>query len=333
MLRFAARRLITLVPVMLAIAGIVFVMLRSAPGDVVSLIGPFLSPEEEAILREQLGLNRPLYAQFASWVYAAIQGDLGTSFFGQRSVTGLIRRTLPATIELTTAAMILALGVGIPAGVIAAYKRNTWFDRIATVSTLAGISFPTFWLGLVGIFVFSVKLGWLPASGRLSYTVELASITGLYVVDSLLTANFVALADSLRHLVLPAFVLGAVQTAFIARMTRSAVLEVLNENYVTVARAKGLRESVVLLRHALRNALVPIVTVVGLQIGFLLSGTIIVETVFAWPGLGRLVVDAVLARDYPVVLGVVLIAAITFALINLFNDMLYTLLDPRIRSS
>jgi peptide/nickel transport system permease protein len=326
-------RLCMLIPVMFIISVVVFLMIHAAPGDPVTLISGHLdiTQEQKDALRRELGLLDPLYVQYGRWLAGAIKGDFGESFYGQRSVASLIRDRLPATLELTILAMLLALMLGLPAGIISAYKKYTWFDNGSMLVALAGVSLPSFWVGLVAIYVFCVKLRLLPVSGRLDAALEVHSTTGLLLVDSLLQADPTAFFSALAHLILPAAVLGSVQTAYIARMTRACTLEVLNEDYIRTARAKGLSERVVLLTHAFRNALIPVVTVVGLQLGYLLGGTVIIETVFAWPGLGKLLVDSVLSRDYPVVLGVVVLGSGIFVLINLAVDLLYTALDPRMR--
>jgi peptide/nickel transport system permease protein len=334
MVRLIVTRLLMTVPVMFTISVIVFLMMHFAPGDPVTLVvgvHAALSPEQEAAYREELGLLDPLPVQFAKWWVDVLHGNLGRSFMGERMVSDLIAQRLPATIELTLCAMLVGVTIGIPAGIISAYKRYTWFDHASMLVALTGVSMPEFWLGLVLMFVFAAKLRWLPVSGRLSAGIELTSITNFYLLDSLLSGNLATFVDALRHLALPALALGSVQTAFIARMTRACMLEILQEDYIRTARAKGLRERVVLLRHAFRNAAVPVVTVIGLDVGFLLGGAVMVETVFSWPGMGKLIVESVLLRDYPTVQGVAIVAATIFVMVNMAADILYVFLNPEIR--
>jgi peptide/nickel transport system permease protein len=322
-----------LLPVMFLISLVVFLMIHAAPGDPVTLMTGQLdiTAEQEDDLRRELGLLDPLPVQYGRWLARAMKGDLGQSFYGQRSVASLIGDRLPATVELTILAMLFALMVGLPAGIISAYKKYTWFDNGSMLVALAGVSLPSFWVGLVSMYFFGVKLALLPVSGRLGAALQLQRTTGFLLLDSLLQRDLTVFSNALAHLILPAMVLGSVQTAYIARMTRACMLDVLHEDYIRTARAKGLSERVVLLTHAFRNALIPVVTVVGLQVGFLLGGTVVIETVFAWPGLGKLLVDSVLSRDYPVVLGIVVFSSGIFVLINLTVDILYTVLDPQMR--
>jgi ABC-type dipeptide/oligopeptide/nickel transport system permease component len=334
MVRLIGARLLMTIPVLFTISVIVFLMIHSAPGDRVTLVvGAYahLTPEQEAAYRKELGLLDPLPVQYAKWCGDALRGNLGRSFMGGRMVSDLIAERLPATIELTLCAMLVGVTIGIPAGIISAYKRHTWFDHGSMLVALTGVSMPEFWLGLVVMFVFAAKLRWLPVSGRLTAGIELTPITNFYLLDSLLCVNLAAFVDVLKHLALPALTLGSVQTAFIARMTRACMLEILQEDYIRTARAKGLRERVVLLRHAFRNAAVPVVTVIGLDVGFLLGGAVMVETVFSWPGMGKLIVESVLLRDYPTVQGVAVVAALIFVTVNMVADILYVFLNPEIR--
>jgi len=291
--------------------------------------GASSSGEEVAALRTQLGLDEPIRRQLSRYLKALLRGDLGYSIIRSRPVAEMIREALPATIELAVYAMLFALAVGIPVGVAAALKHNTAFDRVSTAVSFIGVSLPGFWLGIVGILVFAMTLGWMPTSGRIPYGLEPRHITGLLTLDALITGNMPALGSALRHLCLPATTLGLGVAAVVARVTRSGMLDVLGSDYVLFARAKGVPESAVTIRHALRNAMIPTVTLVGLQFGSLLGGNMIVETVFGWPGLGRVVVDAVFARDYPVVQASVMVYALTFVLINLVTDVIYTALDPK----
>lgn len=333
--RFVVGRLLILIPVMFVISLAVFVLLHYAPGDPVTLAaGAYnMTPEVEASVRRDLGLLDPLHVQFGRWLGRALTGDLGRSFFGARSVSAVFGSRFAATFELTTVAMIIAVAIGIPVGIFSAYKRNSVFDYAGTLTALVGVSMPSFWFGLIAIYIFAVKFDWFAVSGRIGTNVDLRLITNLYIVDSLLTWNLAALGSTLRHLILPAFVLGLVQTAFIARMVRATMLEVLQGDYIRTARAKGLDEKLVLVRHAFRNAAIPVLTVVGLQVGFLMGGTVIVETVFSWPGVGKLLVDSVLSRDYPMVQGITVATGALFATVNLATDVLYRFLNPEVRLS
>ena len=325
-------RIAATVPLALAVALAAFVLMRAIPGDPVDIMmgeGASSSGEEVAALRTQLGLDEPIHRQLFGYLKGLFRGDLGYSIIRSRPVAEMIREALPATIELAVYAMLFALALGIPVGVAAALKHNTAFDRVSTAVSFIGVSLPAFWLGIVGILVFAMTLGWVPTSGRIPYGLEPRHITGLLTLDALLTGNMPALGSALRHLCLPAITLGLGVAAVVARVTRSSMLDVLGSDYVLFARAKGVPESAVTIRHALRNAMIPTVTLVGLQFGSLLGGNMIVETVFGWPGLGRVVVDAVFARDYPVVQASVMVYALTFVLVNLVTDVIYTALDPK----
>jgi peptide/nickel transport system permease protein len=266
------------------------------------------------------------------WLFLkdAVQGDLGYSYILKRPVTELIAERLPATIELALGALFFALLVAVPIGIFSAVRQYSLVDRLGMAGAFVGISMPAFWLGIILILLFSVRLGWLPVQGRIDFGIELQEITGMYVLDSLLTANWEALVSSVKHLLLPSIALGAAVAAIVARVLRSSMVETLRQDYVALARAKGQRESVVVTKHALRNALIPTVTVVGLQVGVLLGGNMIVETVFGWPGLGRMVVNAIFKRDFPLVQGSVMIYAFIFVLANLIVDILYHYLNPKI---
>ncbi|MFS8639609.1 MAG: ABC transporter permease [Symbiobacteriaceae bacterium] len=329
-------RVLTALPMSLLLLLLVFVFVRLLPGDPVDIMmgqAGNVSEAELERIRHALHLDLPLTEQLALFVRGLLRGDLGMSYREQRPVTEIIAEAFPATLELAAAALLFALLVGLPIGVISAVRRNSWFDRLAMGISFLGISMPAFWLGIMAIMLFSVRLGWTPVQGRLSAGLAPPDLTGLYVLDALLTRDWALLKDALRHLVLPAMTLGAELTAIIARVTRSSMLEALHMDYVTAARSRGVPEWQVVLRHALRNALIPTVTVTGLQLGVLLGGNMIVETVFGWPGLGRLVVEAIFARDYPVVQGAVMVYALTFLVMNLLVDLAYTWLDPRIREA
>ena len=314
MLHYVLWRLVLAVPTLVGVSVILFVVLHVAPGGPEAmLIGDQFNEEMAAAARRNLGLDRPLPVQYLSWLGTLVRGDLGRSFFDGSAVTEMIGQRVVATVQLSLAALLLAATLGITLGVVAAVWHNSAIDRLATGVALLGVSFPSFWLGILLIMVFSVWLGWLPSSGISTYGEE------------------GDLASRLRHLVLPAVTLATLQLAIYMRFTRSAMLEVLGHDFVRTARAKGLRESSVVLRHALRNALVPLLTIAGFSLKSLVGGAVFVEVVFAWPGLGRLAVDAVFARDYPVVLGLTLLLAAVTIGSNLLVDVLYALVDPRIR--
>lgn len=326
-------RLLTAIPVIVGVAVLVFLFMRLMPGDPVDIImgqSGAVSAGEMAQLRAEFNLDKPLHVQLGLFLRDLARGDLGYSFTQKRPVTMLIGERLAATIELALGAMLFGLLVALPVGVISAVKQNSWLDRLSMAGAFVGISMPAFWLGVVLILVFSVWLKWLPVQGRIGTQVDLYEVTGFYVLDSLLTGNQAALASSLRHLVLPSVTLGAAVAAVVARVLRSSMLESLRADYVKLARAKGAPETVVVVKHALRNALIPTVTVVGLQVGVLLGGNMIVETVFGWPGLGRMVVQAIFDRDFPLVQGAVMVYAMVFVMANLAVDILYTYLNPKI---
>lgn len=332
MSRYLLRRLLEMVPVFFGVILVVFIISRLTPGDPARIIlGERATPEAMAQLREALGLDEPLPLQFVGYLGRAMRGDLGRSIQSNERVIIDLATRFPATVELTASAMLIASTVGVLTGVLAAVRQNSWFDGFSMFAALFGFSMPIFWLGIMLILLFAWQLGWFPISGRLDFAIELQRVSNFYVIDALVTRNWAALTDALRHLVLPAVTLSTVPLAIIARMTRSSLLEVLRQDYVRTARAKGLAERRVVLAHALRNASIPVITVIGLNVGSLLGGAILTETIFAWPGVGRLVVDAIFARDYPVVQGTVLVIAIVFVLVNLLVDLAYAYLDPRIR--
>jgi peptide/nickel transport system permease protein len=302
--RFLIRRVLLTIPVLFGVATLVFSLLHLVPGDPVqAMLGESASPEEIAQMRTRLGLDRPLLVQYGAFMKGAVTADLGTSLRTSQPVTAAIAERMPATLELALAAMLVAVVIAIPLGIIAAVHAGTRVDHAATTLALVGISMPNFWLGPLLAIVFSVSLGWLPVSGR----------------------------GTVAHLVLPAITLGAPLAAVLARMTRASVLEELRELYVLAARARGVSRTRAVLKHAFRNSLIPIVTVLGLQFGAVLTGAVITETIFAWPGVGRLLVQSISARDYPAVQGCILLIAITYVSMNLLIDMLYGFLDPRIR--
>jgi peptide/nickel transport system permease protein len=326
-------RILIAIPVMLGIAIIIFGFMRLTPGDPVDIMmgqAGHVSEREVELLTEQWHLNEPLHVQLWHFLKDMARGDLGRSFTKHKPVTTLIKETLPATVELALGGAIMALLIAIPIGVISAVKQNSLLDRFSMAGAFLGISMPVFWLGIVLMLIFSVKLNWLPVYGRISYDVMLQKVTGFYVLDSVLTGNWPAFVSSIKHLILPSITLGAPMAAIVARVMRSSMLEVLRNDYVTLARAKGLTEFAVVVKHAMRNAMIPTVTVIGLEVGMLLGGNMIVETVFSWPGLGRMVVSAIFVRDYPLVQGVVMVYALTFIAANLIVDILYTFINPKI---
>ncbi len=304
MRRYILRRIALLVPVVIGVVTVVFLIVHFIPGDPVEImLGEQALAVDKETLRRQMGLDKPLHVQYVDFLARLARGDLGRSLHTKRPVLESIVRRLPATLELALAAMVVALVLAIPLGLLSAYKKDTVVDQGSMLFALLGISMPNFWLGPLLIIVFSLKLGWLPVSGR----------------------------GSLAHVVLPAITLGTAMAAILTRMTRASMLDVIQSDYITTARAKGVRESRVVLKHAFRNALIPVVTIVGLQIGGLLAGSIITETIFAWPGIGRLAIQAINARDYPLVQGCVLVIALGYVLVNFLTDLLYGFIDPRIR--
>lgn len=356
MSRYLIRRLAAMIPVLIGILLVVFVMVRLIPGDpCLVMLGERATQAQCEAFRERFGLNDPLPVQFARYAVQMLQGDLGTSISTGRPVAVILAERLPMTIELTIGAILFATTVGIALGILSAIHQNSPLDVLTMVLANIGVSMPVFWLGLMLAYVFALVFRdtplFLPPSGRLSPGIRLpplAQAWGLEEVEgfprilliflsnsalfnSLVTGNFQAFGDALRHLILPSVAVGTIPLSIIARMTRSSLLEVLGEDYIRTARAKGLRERIVLVRHAMRNAMIPIVTVVGLQAGSLLSGAVLTETVFSLPGVGTQLVSAILARDYPVVQGFTLAVAVMFALVNLVVDVSYAYLDPRIR--
>ncbi|MCT8329514.1 ABC transporter permease [Albidovulum sediminis] len=326
-------RLIQLVPVLLGVSLIVFVMLALTPGDPVQIMvgEQAITPEQEAELRHNLGLDRPMVERFFLFVANAVRFDFGQSFYHGRPVAEVIAERLPATIELSLVALIVALATAIPLGVLAAIRKNSIFDRMATVGSLLGVSLPGFWFGILLIMLFAVHLQILPVSGRIGYASEVPAITGFLLIDTLLAGDIGAFGEALRYLVLPAITLGLPMTAILMRVTRTSMLEVMRQDYITFAEAKGLPRRRVLYRHALKNALIPTVSVAAIETGSLLGGNMIVETVFGWPGLGRLVVESIFLRNFPLVQAAVLLYAVTYVLLNFIADILYTVLNPRVK--
>jgi peptide/nickel transport system permease protein len=334
MLKFAVRRLLLLVPILLGLSILVFFWIRALPGGPAqALLGERATPETIAQIERQYGLDRPVHVQYWKYLQRTVRGDFGTSVTTRRSVTDELQERFPATIELSLAAMLFSVLFGIPLGFIAAKRYGTWLDHSSLVASLIGISIPIFFLAILLKYVFAVKLGLLPTVGRISVLIDLNHPTKFYVLDAILAGDLNALWDVLKHLILPAVALGSIPLAIIARITRAAVLDVQNEDYVRTARAKGLSPREVDERHVLRNALLPIMTIIGLQTGLLLSGAVLTETVFAWPGMGTWLVGAIRTRDFPVLQGGILFVALVFVLVNLVVDMAYALVNPRIRVS
>lgn len=326
-------RVLVTIPIMFGVAIAVFLFMRLTPGDPVDIMmgqGGTVSAGEMEQLRKEFHLDEPLHTQLWIFFQAAARGDLGYSYIQKRPVTQLVAERLPATIELALGAFIIGLLIAVPVGILSAVKQNSLVDRLSMTGAFLGISMPAFWLGIILLLIFSVQLKWLPVQGRISHSIPLQEITGFYVLDSLLTGNREALISSLKHLVLPSVTLGAAMAAVVARVLRSSMLETLRSDYVMLARAKGSGEMRAVLKHALRNALIPTVTVVGLQVGVLLGGNMVVEAVFSWPGLGRMIVSAIFDRDFPLIQATVMVYAFTFVMANLLVDVLYTYLNPKI---
>lgn len=334
MLRYILGKLLLIVPTLIGITICAFAFVRLLPGDpILAMAGEHgVTPERYAILREQFGYNLPIWQQYLQYLADIATGDFGNSISTKRPVISEFSALFPATIELSLCAIIFAVVIGVPAGVIAAVKRGSWPDQMLMGTALVGYSMPIFWWGLLLIIFFSGTLGWTPVSGRLGLQFFFKPITGFMLVDTLLLGNFAAFKSALSHLILPTIVLGTIPLAVIARQTRSAMLEVMGEDYVRTARAKGLKERRVIGLHALRNALIPVVTTIGLQIGLLMAGAILTETIFSWPGIGKWMVDSIFKRDYVVVQSGLLLIALIVMAVNLVVDLLYALINPRIRA-
>lgn len=333
MIRFILGKLLYLIPTFIGITIVAFAFVRVLPGDPVLLMAGErgITPERYAEISAQLGFDRPLWAQYLDFLGRLLQGDLGHSLVTKRPVMAEFLSLFPATVELGLCAILLAVLIGVPVGVLAAIKRGSWFDQLSMTAALVGFSMPIFWWGLLLIILFSGILGWTPVSGRISLMYYFPTPTGFMLVDSLLSGQKGAFRSAALHLILPSVVLATIPLAVIARQTRSAMLEVMGEDYVRTARAKGLAQSRVVGVHALRNAMIPVVTTIGLQIGVLLAGAILTETIFSWPGIGKWMIDSISRRDYPVVQsGLLLIAGIVM-LVNLIVDLTYGLINPRIR--
>ncbi|MFQ8430502.1 ABC transporter permease subunit [Amaricoccus sp. W119] len=335
MIRFILSKLLYLVPTFLGITIIAFGFVRILPGDPVLLMAGErgVSPERHAELSAQLGYDKPIVMQYFDFLGRLLQGDLGNSLVTKKPVVTEFMALFPATAELGLCAILIATLIGVPVGVLAAIKRGSWFDQVSMTTALVGFSMPIFWWGLLLIILFSGTLGWTPVSGRISLLYFFPPVTGFMLIDSLLSGQEGAFASAVSHLILPSVVLATIPLAVIARQTRSAMLEVMGEDYVRTARAKGMPRRRVIGVHALRNALIPVVTTIGLQIGVLMAGAILTETIFSWPGIGKWMIDSISRRDYPVVQsGLLMIAAIVM-LVNLLVDLTYGLINPRIRAT
>lgn len=329
---YLLRRLLGTIPVLLLVTLLVYGLLHLAPGDPATLLLPESATDADvAEAKARWGLDQPFYVQYFYFLANAVRGDLGRSFRFAQPVSELIASRLPATVELAFFAIVIAIAIAVPLGVFAGARPDSATDNVGTMFGLFGISMPNFWFGIMLILVFAGTLHLFPSAGRSEYGIAGRTITGFYLVDSVLVGNWAGLVDGIKHVILPALTLGTALAGILMRITRSSVLEITREDYVLVARAKGLMNRVVLWRHVLRNALIPIVTVVGLELGTLLSGSIIVETVFAWPGIGNLLITGVTSRDYPLVTGIVLMYTVAFVTINLAIDAIYAVADPRIR--
>ncbi|WP_035055659.1 ABC transporter permease subunit [Andreprevotia chitinilytica] len=333
MFTFILRRLAVVIPTFIGITILAFALIHLIPGDpVLVMMGERnLDPVFYKAAMHRLGLDQPLYMQYWHYLVHAVHGDLGQSISTQEPVLSEFLKLFPATLELSICAIIFATIVGLAAGIIAATRRGTVVDHTVMGAALTGYSMPIFWWALMLVIFFSVYLGWTPVSGRLDLEFEVAPVTGLMLVDTLLAKDFDAFKSAVMHLILPAIVLGTIPMAVIARMTRSSMLEVLREDYIRTARAKGLSRTRIVLVHALRNALMPVVTVIGLQVGTLLAGAVLTETIFSWPGIGKWLIDSISRRDYPVVQGGILLVATMIILVNLLVDLLYGVINPRIR--
>ncbi|GAA3387046.1 ABC transporter permease [Cryptosporangium minutisporangium] len=332
MLRYVVRRLIGVIPTLFVLSFLLYAWLRSLPGGPASaLLGDKATPEKIAALNQTLGLDDPIWVQYGKFIGRVFTGDFGASLASSRPVADELADALPATIELAFAALLFAIVLGIPLGYLSAKRRGGFFDNATVIATLVGVAVPVFFLGYVLKQWFAVDLGWLPPSGRVTVGLDQTRITGFLVLDGILTREWDVVWDSLRHLILPAITLGTIPLAVIVRITRASVLDVLNEDYVRTAEAKGLRARTIRNRHVLRNGLLPVSTTIGLQAGLLLAGAVLTEKVFVWGGIGSLLAEGIEKRDYPRLQALILVAAMTYVLVNLIVDLSYALIDPRVR--
>ncbi|HEV7654220.1 MAG TPA: ABC transporter permease [Mycobacteriales bacterium] len=332
MLRFVVRRLLQLIPILLGLSILLFAWLRLLPGGPASaLLGERATPDRIAAVNRAYGLDQPIWVQYWRYLKQVLQLDFGDSIQTGRPVTEVLRTQFPGTIELSTAALIFAIGIGIPLGYFAARRQGGILDSLSVIGSLVGVTIPVFFLAFLLKYLFAVKLGWLPPSGRQDVRIDATHVTNFFVLDGLITRELDASWDAVKHLILPGVALGTIPLAIIVRITRAAVLDVVNEDYVRTAEAKGLTTAVIRRRHVLRNAMLPVVTTIGLQLGLLLSGAILTETVFAFPGIGQEIYSAIINKDYAVLQGAILVIAVLYVLINLVVDLLYGVLDPRVR--
>lgn len=331
MISYILRRLVLLIPVLVGMSLVVSLLIHAIPGDPAKMmLGEKASPESLNELRDRLGLNDPWYKQYFNYMGKVVSGDLGTSIKTKNPISKEILPYLAATFELAIFSMLIAVFFGMNFGIIAAWRQNTWPDYVLMVIALVGVSMPVFWLGLMEQLFFSLKLGWFPTIGRISARDPIDTITNLYLIDTILTLNWNGFVQSFRHLILPSFALATIPMAIIARISRASMLEVLRSDYVRTAYAKGLTPMRVIYKHTLRNAFIPIITIIGLQMGMLLGGAVLTETIFSWPGVGQYIYNAISNRDYPVIQSGILVVATIFVLINLLVDILYAVIDPRI---
>ena len=332
--QYIARRLLALIPVLLGVSLVVFMLIRMIPGDpVIIMLGERARPEDIERVREEMGFNRPIYVQYIEWMGRIVRGDLGTSIINRTAVMDELKYRLSATVEMIVVGMIIGMIIGISIGIISALRRNTWIDLVTTAGALIGVSMPIYWLALILIYALAVNSQIFPPSARLDANLEVVRRSGFMLIDTLLMGDIRLFGNAVWHLILPSFVLSTVVMPILARLTRASMLEVMRQDYVRTAEAKGLVRRVVIIRHALKNALLPIVTVVGLQLGGLLGGALLTETIFSWPGMGLWTYRAILSRDYPIVQGAVLVSATIYVVVNLLVDISYAYLDPRIRYS
>lgn len=334
MAQYIARRLISLIPVLLGVSIVVFSLIRLIPGDpVIIMLGEKARVEDIERVREEMGFNRPIPVQYVEWMGKILRGDLGTSIINRTPVMGELKTRLAATVEMVVAGMIIGLIIGIGIGILSALRRNSWLDVVSTFGALLGVSMPIYWLALILIYALAVNRQIFPPSARLDVALDVDRHTGFMLIDTLMSGDMSLFRNAIWHLLLPSIVLSTVIMPILARLTRSSMLEVLQQDYVRTAQAKGLANRVVVIRHALKNALLPIVTVVGLQLGGLLGGALLTETIFSWPGMGLWTYRAIQSRDYPIVQGAVLVSATIYVFVNLLVDISYAYLDPRIRYS
>ncbi|AGK52560.1 ABC transporter permease [Bacillus sp. 1NLA3E] len=332
MFSYTVRRIFSLFPVLLGMTLVVFAIIHAIPGDPAQVIlGQKATKAAIETLTRELGLDRPWYVQYGDYIQSLLHGDLGTSLRTRGPINQEIWPYLAATIELTVVAMLIAIFIGVNAGIISAWFSKSWFDYLAMILALIGVSLPIFWLGLMEQWTFSIELGWLPTTGREDVRDPIMAITNLYLVDTLIQGRTDQFFQVIQHLILPSMALATIPMAIIARMTRSTMLEVMQSDYIRTARAKGLKMFWVVYKHSLKNAVIPVITVIGLQTGLLLGGAILTETIFGWPGIGRYLYEAIGYRDYPVIQSGILIIAAMFVMINLIVDLLYAVVDPRIK--